>query len=148
MTRVSASRDAVSESRGHTRTGVRSSGMPNRHALAALHDAIGNRGAARTLARITPAATTPVATAPAIRRRASPGMSQDAASGRGTSVDQRVLHDLSPGRPMEQAIRAPMEAGLGAGLSDVRVHTDAGAARAARHLRAEAFAVGQDIYFG
>lgn len=143
MTRLFASKDAVSESQGRTRTGARSSSMPNDHALAALHDAIGNRGAARTLARITPAATMP-----AVQRRASLGMSRDASLGQGTSVDQRALHDLGPGRPMEQAIRAPMEAGLGVGLSDVRVHMDAGAARAARHLRAEAFAVGQDIYFG
>jgi outer membrane protein OmpA-like peptidoglycan-associated protein len=41
-----------------------------------------------------------------------------------------------------------MEQALGTDLGGVRVHTDAGAATAARDIKAEAFTHGQEIYFG
>jgi 5-methylcytosine-specific restriction endonuclease McrA len=52
------------------------------------------------------------------------------------------------GEPIAPATRAPMEQAFGADLRGVRFHTNADAARAAHDLNAEAFTVGQDIYFG
>src|SRR5262249_462525 len=50
--------------------------------------------------------------------------------------------------PPPAALRAQVEASLGAELADVRVHTGAAAADAAKALAAHAFAHGRDIYFG
>jgi hypothetical protein len=44
-------------------------------------------------------------------------------------------------------LRAPMEARLGASFSDVRLHTDNGAARVAAQANARALTIGSDIYF-
>lgn len=52
------------------------------------------------------------------------------------------------GRPLSEATRAFFEPRLGRDLSHVRVHTDAGAARAARALNAAAYTRGSDIVFG
>src|SRR5262249_17452140 len=49
--------------------------------------------------------------------------------------------------PLPPAVRRRMEAELGVSLERVRVHTDPVAAQAARALRAEAFTVGEDIFF-
>jgi hypothetical protein len=105
--------------------------------MSALHDAIGNRGMTRLLTQSTTSAPL------SIQRRASPGaLPSDAA------VSRETLRDLGPGQPLEQIARAPIEAGLGFDVSGVRIHTDAAAAQAAHRIRAEAFAFGQDIYFG
>jgi len=53
----------------------------------------------------------------------------------------------SPGVPLSDGLRAPMEARLGADLSAVRVHTGAAASSAADGYDAEAFTVGSDIHF-
>ncbi len=52
------------------------------------------------------------------------------------------------GRPLAAATRAPMEAGLGLPLGDVRVHDGPPAAQAARAVGARAFTLGRDIFFG
>ena len=41
-----------------------------------------------------------------------------------------------------------MESRFGHDFGDVRLHTDSGAAEAARDVRARAFTMGRDIYFG
>lgn len=52
------------------------------------------------------------------------------------------------GSPLDRPVRSDMEGRFGTSLSDVRVHTDAPAADAARALGARAFTTGQDVYFG
>lgn len=64
-----------------------------------------------------------------------------------TTVVSRALNS-SGGQPVAATARAPIEQATATDLQDVRVHTDAPAARAARDLNAEAFTVGSDIYFG
>ncbi len=53
----------------------------------------------------------------------------------------------SLGYPLPAALRAELEAGFGADLGPVRLHGDAGAARAAHQVKARAFVAGRDIYF-
>lgn len=52
------------------------------------------------------------------------------------------------GRAIEPEARAHFEASVGHDLTDVRVHDDSTAHRAAGQLQANAFAFGRDIYFG
>jgi hypothetical protein len=135
VTRFAAAKDTVPADRH--RMGGRSRGASGGHSMSALHDAIGNRGMMRLL-------TPPPASAPqSIQRRACPG-----ASSSDSPLTRETLRDLGSGQPLEQTTRAPIEAGLGFDVSGVRIHTDPGAAQAARDIRAEAFAFGQDIYFG
>jgi hypothetical protein len=54
----------------------------------------------------------------------------------------------SPGKPLDSSTRAYMESRFGSNLADVRVHTGAEAAAAARTINAYAYTVGQDIFFG
>ena len=51
------------------------------------------------------------------------------------------------GRTMPEAVRAPLEAALGADLRAVRVHVDGRADELSRSLRAEAFTTGRDVFF-
>ncbi|MFZ5445611.1 MAG: DUF4157 domain-containing protein [Myxococcota bacterium] len=60
----------------------------------------------------------------------------------------RVRASLGAGRPLEGATRNRMERGFGRDFSDVRVHTDAAAARTAASLSARAFTVGNEVAFG
>ena len=67
----------------------------------------------------------------------------------GVSVSQAVAvqAQLGPGRPLDATARSRMERGFGRRFADVRLHTDAAAARLARRLRARAFAVGRHVAF-
>lgn len=56
--------------------------------------------------------------------------------------------DASGGLPLSPAIRGFMEPRFNADFSNVRVHTDAGAAEQSAALSAHAFTVGQHVYFG
>jgi hypothetical protein len=60
-----------------------------------------------------------------------------------------IVHDAfaSPGRPLDSAARGVMESRLGVGLAGVRIHTGGRADEAARAVNAQAFTVGQDIFF-
>lgn len=53
----------------------------------------------------------------------------------------------SGGSPIAPSLRAPMERATGADFSDVRVHTDTQADQLSRSLHAQAFTVGQNIFF-
>jgi uncharacterized protein DUF4157 len=53
----------------------------------------------------------------------------------------------SPGKPLDAATRAFMEPRFGRGFGNVRVHTDAHAARSADAVQARAFAVGDHVVF-
>ena len=68
----------------------------------------------------------------------------------GLSGDEdAALHGLSgAGQPLPDAVRERLEAAFGHDFSHVRVHTDGTAARAAEELRAHAFALGADVFFG
>jgi outer membrane protein OmpA-like peptidoglycan-associated protein len=95
---------------------------------------------------------------PAEREARSAG---DAAAG-GTRVAVRSAAAAQDGAPpsslrrlvpgggtlLEPSVRAPLEARLGHDFSHVRVHADAGAARAAAALDARAFTIGRDIVLG
>jgi len=52
------------------------------------------------------------------------------------------------GSPLDASIRATMESRFHANFADVRVHTDANAARAAAGFDARAYAVGHHVVFG
>ncbi|MBA3394497.1 MAG: DUF4157 domain-containing protein [Deltaproteobacteria bacterium] len=62
-------------------------------------------------------------------------------------VVAEALARCGSGQPLAAAVRKKMEAELGISLERVRVHTDRVAADAARAVRAEAFTVGEDIFF-
>ncbi|HKE77239.1 MAG TPA: DUF4157 domain-containing protein [Acidimicrobiales bacterium] len=68
--------------------------------------------------------------------------------GGATPGDARVVRrGLGDGRPLDAAVRAPMEAAYGRDFSAVRVHTGAGAGELAGRMGARAFTVGPDIAF-
>jgi uncharacterized protein DUF4157 len=58
-----------------------------------------------------------------------------------------VKRALRGGMPLDDELRAQLEASLGADLTAVRVHTDGDADTAARALGARAFAIGNDVFF-
>jgi hypothetical protein len=60
-----------------------------------------------------------------------------------------IVHDAlnSPGRELDRETRSSMEPRLGAGLNGVRIHTGGRAAEAAQSVQAQAYTVGQDIFF-
>ncbi|MGH9606625.1 MAG: DUF4157 domain-containing protein [Terracidiphilus sp.] len=66
-----------------------------------------------------------------------------------SSVAPPIVHEAlgSPGQPLDSATRAFMEPRLGADLGSVHVHTGQNAAEAARAVDAQAYTVGQDIFF-
>lgn len=59
-----------------------------------------------------------------------------------------VQRSLGSGRPLDSGVRARIEPAFGRSFADVRVHTDAVAARLATSLTARAFTVGSDVGFG
>ena len=63
-------------------------------------------------------------------------------------VPQSVRRVLSTsGRPLDGPARAYLEGRIGHSFRDVRIHTDSEAARSARAVRADAYAVGSQIVF-
>jgi uncharacterized protein DUF4157 len=60
----------------------------------------------------------------------------------------REVMQSGGGAALPKATQDHMESALGADLGGVRVHTDSQADRAAQDIKAEAFTVGQNIYFG
>jgi hypothetical protein len=59
-----------------------------------------------------------------------------------------ALTRLGAGRPLGPALANRMTGALGGDFSGVRVHTDPAAAEAAGSVNADAFTVGQHVYFG
>src|SRR6202163_436443 len=99
-----------------------------------------SRAAARSGAGMKAAKTTRSAKASAAGALAR----RSAASQRAAVLD--VVQ--SPGRPLDGATRAVMEARIGYDLSSVRVHTEDQAARSAEMLGAHAYTVGRHVAFG
>ncbi|HEX8114063.1 MAG TPA: DUF4157 domain-containing protein [Kofleriaceae bacterium] len=60
---------------------------------------------------------------------------------------ESALHQRGTGQSLPAELRRDMERALGVSLARVRIHTDMVAAHAARVLGAEAFTVGEDIFF-
>jgi hypothetical protein len=60
---------------------------------------------------------------------------------------ESALRRRGTGQPLPEEVRRDMERELGVSLAAVRVHLDAVAAQAARALDAEAFTVGEDVFF-
>ncbi len=81
-------------------------------------------------------------------QRAGMALQADGASTVATAPP--IVHDAlrSRGRPLDTAARAYLEPRFGHDFGQVRIHTGAGAAEAARAVRARAFTVGRDIVFG
>lgn len=94
-------------------------------ALQHMQQTVGNRATQRFIQR---AARTP-----------SPPAGEDLA--------QRIQIASGRGHSLDTAIQRQLEQGLGADLSDVRVHTDSEADALARAVNAVAFTSGRDIFF-
>ncbi len=63
--------------------------------------------------------------------------------------DPRAIQSqLGPGQPLEGGVQSRMESAFGASFANVRLHTDASAARLSGELNARAFTVGQHVAFG
>lgn len=82
-------------------------------------------------------------------RRVSRGLRRSAQDAPNPGQETRTaLEQSGRGQPLPPVTRQGMERSFGADLSNVRVHTDAQADKANRELNANAFASGQDVYFG
>jgi hypothetical protein len=80
----------------------------------------------------------------------APSLARSAQSSAPSSQDAPpIVRDTlrSPGRPLDATTRNFFEPRLGHDLSDVRLHTDAQAARSARSVEAHAYTVGSHIAF-
>lgn len=64
------------------------------------------------------------------------------------AVGQAIRSGRGGGAPLPASERTFFEGRFNRDLSGVRIHTDSQAADAARNLRAQAFTVGQHVYFG
>jgi hypothetical protein len=100
---------------------------------------------------------------PAVDRTLTPSVLQRAQRAYGNQASQRIVQraaaaqrqpqteeELAPaggGQPLDKTSRGALEGYFGTGLSDVRVHTDPGAATAADSIDAQAYTAGRDIYF-
>lgn len=60
---------------------------------------------------------------------------------------EEALRTRGAGEPLPEPVKAELAARLGVRLDGVRVHTDAVAARAAEAIAAQAFTLGEDIFF-
>lgn len=66
------------------------------------------------------------------------------------SVQRSAVHQTlrTPGRPLDEPLRAEMEARLGADFGDVRIHSDAVAQRSAAEVGARAYTSGNHVVVG
>jgi Domain of unknown function (DUF4157) len=67
---------------------------------------------------------------------------------RAVSDTQAIRHQLGTGRPLPGGVRSRMESAFGLSFSQVRIHTDSGAASLSDQLNARAFTVGEHVAFG
>ena len=85
---------------------------------------------------------------PAVEESAHLQRRESEAGGEVGVMDGGVIPADSASEPLDQKTRQFMEPRFGRDFSDIRVHTDVGAAKSARSLGAEAYTTGRDIYFG
>jgi hypothetical protein len=72
-------------------------------------------------------------------------------SGGPSASEQGVLSEIASqpaGEPLPSQVRGFMESRFGADFGSVRIHTDFAAAQMSRKLRARAFTVGHQVFFG
>ncbi|MDJ0582121.1 DUF4157 domain-containing protein [Crocosphaera sp.] len=79
-----------------------------------------------------------------IQTKATPGQTPNLSA----HLEARIQSAKGGGDPLSDSTRSFMERHFGYDFSKVRVHTDSRAASASRELNAEAFTVGQNIFFG
>ena len=65
-----------------------------------------------------------------------------------SSIETKINSVQSGGRPLPESARNYFEPRFGYDFSQVRVHTDAGAAKSAQTVNAQAYTLGRDIIFG
>jgi hypothetical protein len=85
---------------------------------------------------------------PLIQRYVGDCAARGARSGADTAPNSVAEALRLPGRPLDAATRAEFEPRFGRDFGEVRVHSDAQAAAAARSINAAAFAFGRHIVFG
>ena len=120
-------RDAVSE---QERAGPAPPRPERAQPLTRVASAMGNRGFARTVARM----------------RDGEGILPGGVVH--PDVDAAIAAASGGGSAVHRSTAATVGAALGDPLADVRIHTDSGAAGLARSVSARAFTVGRDIFFG
>ena len=79
-------------------------------------------------------------------RRTATGL--DAGGALPDGVAAYLARSRGGGAPLVAGVRAPLQRAFGRGLGQVRVHASPEAAWAARSVRARAFTLGKDIWFG
>ena len=82
----------------------------------------------------------------AIRRKSTSSVENGPALSAGLS--SYIAGSIGRGASLNGSVRAPLETSFGTALGQVRVHSDADAAKAAAELNAEAFTLGGTIWFG
>ena len=124
-------RDATMHARERVRSAPARSGQTSRQEpVAALAQAVGNRGFARIVARM----------------HAGEGILPGGIVH--PDVEAAIGAARGGGRALDRSVSDQVGSTLGDSLSDVRVHADGAAAALARSVSARAFTVGNDIFFG
>lgn len=84
------------------------------------------------------------------RKRAEGSLQRSALSSEALDAIPSIVHEAldAPGQPLDPVTRTFMESHFGHDFSQVRVHTDAWAAEAARAVHARAYTVGRHLVFG
>ncbi|RYG42985.1 DUF4157 domain-containing protein, partial [bacterium] len=60
----------------------------------------------------------------------------------------RLRKEGGPGRPADPVVKDRLASAVGAGIEQTRLHTGPAAAQAAQGLKASAFTIGRDVFFG
>ena len=83
------------------------------------------------------------------RNRQGPGEPSDRRSPEvPDSIEDRIDSARGGGEPLPPGVQSFFESRFGRGFSRVRIHTDGESASISRALNAQAFTIGQDIFFG
>ncbi|HEY6058490.1 MAG TPA: DUF4157 domain-containing protein [Candidatus Limnocylindrales bacterium] len=105
-------------------------------------------GAARALAAGSPESLGPASVLHLQRAAGNASVAQLLGEEQDERSPVKDLIGRGGGRPLDESTRTGMESAFGADFSDVRVHSDGGAAESARAVSAHAYTVGNEIVFG
>mgnify|MGYP000632397346 CR=1 FL=1 len=75
------------------------------------------------------------------------GMKSSGGGMASTSLTQQINSSMGGGHNMDSSTKGFMESRFGSNFSDVKIHTGSQAVQMSRDLNAQAFAVGNDVYF-
>ncbi|MBX2829116.1 MAG: DUF4157 domain-containing protein [Flavobacteriaceae bacterium] len=81
---------------------------------------------------------------PIVQRRA---LNTEASGSVSESISTQINASRGRGNKMDAGTLSAMESGFGTDFSNVRIHTDSNAIQLSKSLQAQAFTVGNDIYF-